>query len=164
MRLSHTRDLVVDDDLSFMAAPTCNYTAVQLGRTANLEAGAGVLMTNAEIGSMQLAAASRFITFRVPRKPIEALLPDPDAAVARRIPADNAALKLLVSYLDNARDTRALTTINKRCSSSRSPTFMIFWHWHSAPPGETRRLPIAGACAPRAYAPQGLYRTLQRSA
>jgi AraC-like DNA-binding protein len=110
MRLSHTRELVVDDDLSFMAAPTCRYAAFQLGRTAELEAGAGVLMTNAEIGSMQLAATSRFITFRVPRKPIAAMLPNPDAAVARRIPADNAALKLLVRYMDNARDTQTLTT------------------------------------------------------
>jgi AraC-like DNA-binding protein len=110
MRLSHTRELVVDDNLSFMAAPTCRYAAFQLGRTAELEAGAGVLMTNAEVGSMQLAAASRFITFRVPRKPIAALLPNLDAALARRIPADNAALKLLVRYMDNARDTQALIT------------------------------------------------------
>jgi AraC-like DNA-binding protein len=108
--LSHPRELIVDDDLSFMAAPTCRYTAFQLGRTAELGAGAGVLMTNAEVGRIRLAAASRFITFRVPRAPMAALVPDIDAAVARRIPADNAALKLLVGYLESARDTLALTT------------------------------------------------------
>jgi AraC-like DNA-binding protein len=108
--LRHSRELIVDDDLSFMAAPTCRYTARQLGRTAELEAGAGVLMNNAEVGSMTLAAASRFITFRVPRAPMAALVGDLDAAVARPIPADNPALKLLVGYLNNARDTQALTT------------------------------------------------------
>jgi AraC-like DNA-binding protein len=38
------------------------------------------------------------------------LVPDLDAAVARRIPADNVALRLLVDYLHGARDTGALTT------------------------------------------------------
>ena len=47
MDLSHTRELIADDDLSFMAAPTCGYTASQLGRTVELEPGAGVLMTKA---------------------------------------------------------------------------------------------------------------------
>ena len=91
----------------------CNYTAkVQLGRTANLEAGAGVLMTNAEIGSMQLAAASRFITFRVPCKarPIEALLLTTGrrrGAVFRPITRRSSCSSIIS---DNARDTRALTT------------------------------------------------------
>ena len=38
MDLSHTRELIVDDDLSFMAAPTCRHIASQLGRTTELEA------------------------------------------------------------------------------------------------------------------------------
>ncbi len=110
MVLSHTRQLIVDGDLSFMAAPSCRYLASQLGRTVELEAGAGVLMTNAEVGSMRLAAASRFVTFRVPRAAILPLVPDLEAAVARRIPADNPALKLLVGYLESSRETQALTT------------------------------------------------------
>ena len=110
MDLSHTRELIADDDLSFMAAPTCGYTASQLGRTVELEPGAGVLMTNAEVGSMRLTSSSRFITFRVPRAAIASLVHDVDAAVARRIPAANPALKLLVNYLESSRDTRALAT------------------------------------------------------
>ncbi|MFZ3354712.1 MAG: helix-turn-helix domain-containing protein [Xanthobacteraceae bacterium] len=109
MNLRHTRELIVDDDISFMAAPTCRSIASQLGRTAELEAGAGVLMNNAEVGSIRLASSSRFITFRVPRAAIAPLVTDLDAAVARRIPADNAALKLLVGYLESARNTHALT-------------------------------------------------------
>lgn len=108
--LSHTHELIVDDDLSFMAAPTCRYIASKLGRTTELEAGAGVLMTNAEAGSITLAAASRFVTFRVPRAAMESLVPDLESAVARRIPAGNVALKLLVDYLESFRNTQALAT------------------------------------------------------
>lgn len=110
VHLRHTRDLIVDDDLSFMAAPTCPYAASQRGRNPVLGAGDGVLMNNAEVGSMRLASASRFITFRVPVAAIASLVPDIGAAVARPIPAGSAALKLLVSYLASALDSDALIT------------------------------------------------------
>jgi AraC-like DNA-binding protein len=108
VHLSHPRELIVDDDLSFMAAPTCPYEATQHGRNAALAAGDGLLMNNAEVGSMRLAAASRFTTFRVPAAAVAPLVSDVGAAVARRIPAGNAALKLLVAYLASALDTEAL--------------------------------------------------------
>jgi hypothetical protein len=93
-----------------MAAPTCRFVASQLGRTVELEAGAGVLMSNAEVGSILLSSLSRFVTFRVPREAMALLVPDLEAAVARRIPPGNSALKLLVDYLQIARDREALTT------------------------------------------------------
>lgn len=110
VHLRHTRELIKDDDLSFMAAPTCAFTASQLGRSPECGPGDGVLMDNAEVGSMRLAAASRFITFRVPRAAIEPLVSDLGAAVARVVPATNVALRLLVSYLASALDTEALAT------------------------------------------------------
>jgi AraC-like DNA-binding protein len=110
MHLSHTRELVRDGDLSFMAAPTCQCAASQLGRNPVLGPGDGVLMNNAEVGTMTLASASRFTTFRVPAAAIAPLVPDLGAAVARLIPAGNAALRLLVSYLASALDTEALVT------------------------------------------------------
>jgi AraC-like DNA-binding protein len=108
--LKHTRELIADDDLSFMAAPTSPFIASQLGRTLQLEPGAGVLMNNAEIGHIRVASSSRFTTFRVPRAAIKPLVPDIDAAVARRVPANNAALGLLIRYLESTRDTQALTS------------------------------------------------------
>ena len=108
VHLSHTRELIKDDDLSFMAAPTCNWTASQLGRTTECGPGDGVLMNNAEVGSMKLAAASRFTTFRLPRAAIEPLVRDLDTAVARVIPAASIALRLLVGYLATTIDTEAL--------------------------------------------------------
>jgi AraC-like DNA-binding protein len=108
MEMHHTRELIADDDLSIMAAPTCRYVASQLGRTVELEAGSGVLMTNAEAGSMRLAAASDFVTFRVPRSTMVQRVPDLEAAVARCIAADNVALRLLVEYLASVRAAAAI--------------------------------------------------------
>ncbi len=96
VHLTHSRELIVDDDLSFMAAPTCPYAASQHGRDPVLDPGDGVLMDNAEVGSIRLASFSRFTTFRVPVTAIAPLVSDLGAAIARRIPAGNAALKLLV--------------------------------------------------------------------
>jgi AraC-like DNA-binding protein len=110
MKLTHSHELIVDGDLSFMAAPTCRFVASQLGRTVELEVGAGVMMTNAEVGSIVLSSSSRFVTFRVPREAMALLVPDVEAAAARRIPVDNVALNLLVDYLQIARDRQALTT------------------------------------------------------
>jgi AraC-like DNA-binding protein len=110
MEVSHTRELIADDTISFMAAPNCRYTVSHLGRTVELEPGTGVLLNNAEVGRLRLVAASRFVTFSVPRAALAPLVPDLDATAARRIPANNAALKLLVDYLKSARDTEALIT------------------------------------------------------
>src|SRR5262249_51933294 len=108
VHLTHSRELIVDDDLSFMAAPTCSYAASQHGRNPVLDPGDGVLMNNAEVGSMRLASLSCFTTFRVPAAAIAPLVSDLGAAIARRIPARNGALKLLVAYLSTPLDTEPL--------------------------------------------------------
>lgn len=112
IHMKHTRELILNDDLSFMAAPTCHWTASQIGREAVLEPGDGVLMNNAEVGSMTLGSDARFRTFRVPLQALTVLTSNLDAVVARRIPADNAALKLLVRYLDAISEPGALADPN----------------------------------------------------
>jgi AraC-like DNA-binding protein len=111
VHLSHPRELISDDDLSFMAASSCAFTASQLGRNAVLGPGDGVLMSNADVGSLTLASQCQFTTFSVPRAAIARLVPDLGAAFARRIPAGNAALKLLVGYIASALDTEALVAL-----------------------------------------------------
>jgi len=110
MHMDHSRELIRDDDLSFMAAPTCQWTGSQAGRDPVCKPGEGMLMNNAEAGSITLASDARFTSFRVPLRAIEPLVFDVRAAVARPIPAHNPALKLLVNYLESARDTQALVT------------------------------------------------------
>jgi AraC-like DNA-binding protein len=100
VRLVHASELIVDDDLSFMAGRIGPWTASQLGRNPVLGSGDGVLMWNAEVGSMTLPSDGPFVTFRVPVAAIAPLVPDIGAVVARRIPADCSALRLLVRYLE----------------------------------------------------------------
>jgi len=93
------REMIKHDDVSFMAAPTCQWTASQLGRNPALGPGDGILMSNADVGSLTLASQCRLTTFCVPRAAIARLVPDLGAAFARRTPAGSAPLKLLVGYL-----------------------------------------------------------------
>src|SRR5712691_3460204 len=110
VHLSHSRDLIVDDDLSFMTGSMPNWTASQLGRNPVLGPGDGVLMNNAEVGSMVLPDTVRFITFKVPLKAIAPLVPDVGALIARRVPRESQALRLMVRYLGALRDEGALQT------------------------------------------------------
>jgi AraC-like DNA-binding protein len=108
VRLTHAKKLIADDDLSFMTGPMAAWTASQLGRHTVLGAGDGVLMSNAEVGAMTLPDATPFLTFRVPVAAIAPLVPDIGAVVARRIPADSHALRLLTLYLGMLQDTSTL--------------------------------------------------------
>jgi AraC-like DNA-binding protein len=110
VRLTHSRELIADDDLSFMTGPMPTWTASQLGRHPVLGAGDGVLMNNAEVGAMTLPQETRFLTFRVPVAAVAPLVPDIGAVIARRIPADCGALRLLARYLEILQDTSALAT------------------------------------------------------
>jgi AraC-like DNA-binding protein len=110
VRLTHSRELIADDDLSFMTGPMPTWTASQLGRDPVLGPGDGVLMNNAEVGAITLPQDTRFLTFRVPVAAIAPLVPDVGAVVARRVPADCEALRLLTRYLQILQDTSALAT------------------------------------------------------
>jgi AraC-like DNA-binding protein len=110
VRLTHSQELIADDDLSFMTGPMPTWTAAQLGRNPVLGAGDGVLMTNAEVGAITLPQETPFLTFRVPVAAIAPLVPDIGAVVARRVPADSQALRLLTRYLGVLQDTSTLAT------------------------------------------------------
>jgi len=110
VRLTHSRELIADDDLSFMTGPMPQWTASQLGRDPVLCAGDGVLMNNAEVGAITMPQETGFLTFRVPVAAIAPLVPDVGAVVARRVPADSQALRLLARYLEILQDTSALAT------------------------------------------------------
>jgi AraC-like DNA-binding protein len=110
MHMNHSRELIRGDDLSFVAAPSCQWSGSQAGRNPVCRPGDGMLMNNAEVGSITLASDARFTSFSMPVAAIAPLVSDLDGAIARPISADNPALKLLVAYLENARDVQALVT------------------------------------------------------
>jgi AraC-like DNA-binding protein len=108
VHLSHPKNLIVDDDLSFMTGSMPKWTAFQHDRNPVLGPGDGVLMNNAEVGSMLLPDTAAFITFKVPVKAIAPLVPDIGALIARRVPHDSQPLRLLVRYLGALQEEGAL--------------------------------------------------------
>jgi len=114
VRLTHSKELIVDDDLSFMTGPMLKWNASQLGRHVVLGSGDGVLMNNAEVGMITLPESTPFLTFRVPAAAIRSLVVDIDGVVARRVPADSEALRLLARYLGVLQDASLLNAAQVR--------------------------------------------------
>jgi AraC-like DNA-binding protein len=109
---ANSRELIVNDDISFgvMSAPAGSWRASQLGRTVDLQSGDGVLLSNGDVGSITLPDDCRFTTFCLPRSALSPLVPDIGVLFAGRVPAANPALRMLVSYLELARNGQVLAT------------------------------------------------------
>jgi len=110
-RLSHTKELIVDDDLSFLIGQIDQWQAIQHGRETWLTTGDGVLMNNAEAGSITLPSQTQFVTFRVPLAGVAPLVPDFAALIARRVPAHSPALRLLARYFEALQEEAAPATL-----------------------------------------------------
>jgi AraC-like DNA-binding protein len=97
-----TRPLLADgnDDLllSINLAGVC--LASQAGRECRLDAGAAALMSCAEVGVLDRPRPTRYITMFMPHRSLQAVTVNPQDALARPIPANNEALRLLIDYLE----------------------------------------------------------------
>jgi AraC-like DNA-binding protein len=84
-------------------------TLLQCGREAVVGAGEAVLSSGAEI-SAAVTTETRFVSFRVPFKPIKALVPDVEDRVARTIPRTTESLRLLIGYGEMLHDGATTAT------------------------------------------------------
>jgi AraC-like DNA-binding protein len=109
-RQGNSHELIASDDLSF-ATPTCPYSISQIGRSATVGPGDGVLLSNSDVGKVTLSANCRLTALSVPRAAILPLVPDLGAALARPVPAGSPALRFLMRYLDIVHDTQALADV-----------------------------------------------------
>ena len=107
---SNSRELISNDDVSFGVATSSRWRATQLGRSAELERGDGVFMSNSDIGSITLLRDCQFTTFGLSRSLIAPLIPDLGAMFARRIPAVDPALRMLTRYLELAATDDIIST------------------------------------------------------
>ncbi len=107
----NSRALIASDDLSFLAGASGCCAASQLGHDAELQPGDGVLMNNADLGSVTLHEDCRYTTFCVPRSAIAPLVPDIGALFARRVPAALPAMRLLLKYLALGQDGEWLANL-----------------------------------------------------
>lgn len=112
---ANSRALIANDDvsfgkISFLPGQDDQWFASQLGRTAELFAGDGVLMSNGDVGSITLPTDCHYTTFSIPAFALKSLVPDIETWFARRVPGSSHEMRMLSGYLDLARDERALAT------------------------------------------------------
>ncbi len=101
-------ELISSDDLGFGVVSASRWSASQLGRTHELQSNDGILMSFADVGSLTFAERCDLTVFSVPIAAMRPLIADLDAALARPVPAQTPALRMLMRYLDSMRDTQIL--------------------------------------------------------
>lgn len=110
MRMARTRALLADgDDGVVIGINATRCISQQFGREVTLEPGDGVLLSNADIGTHDIPAASRMLGLSLSRSRLLPHLRNADHGLMRRIPRETAALGLLRRYL-TLLDQDALST------------------------------------------------------
>jgi AraC-like DNA-binding protein len=109
MRARRTPAHLVNDDLNLGVILAGGYTLHQRGRESVVHQGEAILSTGAEVRTTDISA-SRYLTFRLPRKQMAALVAGLDDCVARPIRRDTEALRLLASYAGILQDAHAMAT------------------------------------------------------
>lgn len=101
-----SRARINNDDIILSFGLAGDFEAAQGGRTAAMSAGDAVVVTGAEPGHVVFPSRGRSLTLCVPARAMSGLGP----AVCRRIPAENAALKLLAGYVGVLDETDTFAT------------------------------------------------------
>ena len=97
-------DLVLTINLSGVCLPS------QVGRACCLDTGSAVLMSCSDVGDLVRPRTTRYLTLFVPRRRFSAIAVNPEDALARPIPADTEALRLLIDYVATALQKQRLTS------------------------------------------------------
>jgi AraC-like DNA-binding protein len=107
-----TRPLLADGNDDFLLSINLSgiCLASQVGRECRLDAGSAVLLSGADVGCTVRPRPTRFLTLLVPRRRLRAMAVNPEDALARPIPADTEALRLLVDYVETALRKQRLTS------------------------------------------------------
>jgi len=105
-----TPELLTDgnDDISLNIQETGHCVVSQLGRQVAVQAGGGFCTSNADVSTVYFPGAARFTSIGLPRKLMMAMVPGIEDALARPLPSDVGALRLLARYLDVLEDEHAL--------------------------------------------------------
>lgn len=96
-----TSELVADgnDDVVLYIHQAGRRIVSQFGREMEVAPGGGVAVSNAAPSTIVVPEASRFVCVAVPRKPLRALIPNLDDALARPLSGETGVLQLLDNYL-----------------------------------------------------------------
>ena len=82
----------------------------QVGREFRMDAGAAVLLSCGDVGAKDYPVPTEFLTLRIPRRLLNGMAAKPEDALARPIPANTEALRLLVDYIQPTLKSRQLAS------------------------------------------------------
>ncbi len=101
-----SRSLISNDNVSFVRVLSIRSRASQVGRSADLHPGDGVLFSHSDVGGLAFSGECRYVALALPRAALAPLVPDLGAHFARRVPAETPALRRLFRYLKLAQEDR----------------------------------------------------------
>jgi len=110
MQNSHPTELIDNDDVVLTIMKPGAGQLRQAGRETDICAGEGVLTANGEPATSAALMPSTVLNFRLSRSVLINDVVDLDDAVARVIPADNPALRLLLGYSSLLNDPQSFGT------------------------------------------------------
>jgi AraC-like DNA-binding protein len=111
MRCRHLTHLAENDDLLLGVPQGGGQIRIeQRGREAVISGGAAALMATVEPASITIGAPNQVILVRLSQKLLAPLVADCGAALARPIPRETEALRLLIRYADALNDEHALAS------------------------------------------------------
>jgi AraC-like DNA-binding protein len=107
-----TRELLTDgnDDVALNIQESGRSIVSQLGREETAVAGAGILISEADVSTVALPGAGRFTSLGLSRKSMLALVPGLDDAFVRPLLPGSGILRLLIAYLDILNDEPGVQT------------------------------------------------------
>ncbi len=96
-----TQSLLTDgnDDFIFGTVLSGCSLPSQVGREFRMDAGAAVLLSCSDVGAKDYPVPTEFLTLRIARRLLNGMAARPEDALARPIPANTEALRLLVDYI-----------------------------------------------------------------
>jgi AraC-like DNA-binding protein len=108
--IKRTPDLLCNDDVVLHIQESGRRTISQLGREATADAANGLLSSNADVCTVVLPEAARFVSIGVPRKFMLALAPGLEDAFVRPLSHHSGILRLLLTYVDVLEDQDTMKT------------------------------------------------------
>jgi AraC-like DNA-binding protein len=96
-----TQSLLTDGNGDFIFGTVLSGCSLpsQVGREFRMDAGAAVLLSCGDVGAKDYPVPTEFLTLRIPRRLLDGMAAKPEDALARPIPPNTEALRLLVGYV-----------------------------------------------------------------
>jgi len=99
-----TPPLLTDGNDDFVFTTNLSGTSLifQVGRECRLQPGEAALLSSSDVGGHDFHGPARYLTLRIQRRRLNSMAMSPEDALARLVPANTEALRLLIDYVQSA--------------------------------------------------------------